>query len=209
MSQPLLHVVLMGAPGAGNSTQSLMIKARYSLYVLETGQLLRDEVNKRTALGLLAEGYFKPADQGCLLDGFPRTIPQAEALDGLLHQLRRPLTAVISLTLSDDEAIHRLGGRRMCVGLDEPFPVHIDDKASVEACKRLGGQLVRRPDDVPEVIVERLRTYEAATVPLLDYYRKQGVLHVISAAAEPEAVHLRIVQLLDQLTTSNAAEQPK
>ncbi len=165
MTQPL-HLILMGAPGAGKSTQSRMLKGNYPLYVLATGQLLRDEVSKRTAIGLLAESYFErgallpddvmiafitermsklPPNQGFLLDGFPRTLPQAESLDNLLQEINRPLTAVISLSLSEQEAVRRLGGRRMCEGLGEPFPLHIEDAASVEACKRLGGRMCSGP----------------------------------------------------------------
>jgi adenylate kinase len=209
----------MGAPGAGKSTQSRMLRARYPLYVLATGQLLRDEVQKRSALGLLAERYFEvgtllpddvmiaiiterlsnlPATQGFMLDGFPRTVPQAEALNTLLARLGRPLTAVIALSLSDDEAVRRLGGRRMCEGLGEPFAVHIDDQESVQACLRLGGRIVQRPDDDPDVIIERLRTYEEETEPLIGYYRQQGVLHSISAAGTPEAVQQQIVDILEQ-----------
>ncbi len=218
MAQPL-HLILMGAPGAGKSTQSRMLRARYPLYVLATGQLLRDEVQKRSALGLLAERYFEvgtllpddvmiaiiterlsnlPATQGFMLDGFPRTVPQAEALNTLLARLGRPLTAVIALSLSDDEAVRRLGGRRMCEGLGEPFAVHIDDQESVQACLRLGGRIVQRPDDDPDVIIERLRTYEEETEPLIGYYRQQGVLHSISAAGTPEAVQQQIVDILEQ-----------
>ncbi|MDP9311168.1 MAG: adenylate kinase [Chloroflexota bacterium] len=221
MTQPQ-HIILMGAPGAGKSTQSRLLKARYPLHVLATGQMLRDEVTKRSALGLLAEAYFEtgallPDDvmiavvterlirlapnQGFLLDGFPRTVPQAEALDKLLQRLARPISAVIALSLDDKQVVQRLGGRRMCEGLGEPFPLHIDDKASVDACLRLGGRIVTRPDDEPEVIVERLRMYEAETAPLIDYYRRAGLLHTISAEGTPEEVQAAIVQILEQ--TSN------
>lgn len=222
MAQPH-HIVLMGAPGAGKSTQSRLLKARYPVHVLATGQMLRDEVAKHTALGLLAESYFEtgallPDDvmialvterlmrlgqhQGFLLDGFPRTIPQAEALDRLLHRLKRPLTAVLALGLDDAEAIRRLGGRRMCEGLGEPFPLHVEDTTSVDACVRLGGRIVIRPDDEPEVIIERLRHYEAETEPLIDYYRRQNLLHSISAKGEPEEVQAEIVRVLEQTIKS-------
>lgn len=218
MTNPL-HVILMGAPGAGKSTQSRLLRQRYPLYVLATGQMLRDEVSKRSALGLLAESYFEtgallpddvmialvserllklPAGQGFLLDGFPRTVPQAEALERLLQRLGRPLSAVIALGLSDEEALRRLGGRRMCEGLGEPFPLHIDDTASVDACVRLGGRLVTRPDDEPEVIVERLRHYEAETEPLITYYGQRGLLHTFSAEGKPDDVQARIIGVLEQ-----------
>lgn len=216
-TQPL-HIILMGAPGAGKSTQSRMLRSRYPLHVLATGQMLRDEVTKQTALGLLADSYFQrgtllpddvmiaviterllhlPTGQGFLLDGFPRTVVQAEALDRLVQRIDGSIDAVISLSLSDQEAVRRLGGRRMCEGLGEPFPLHIDDTTSVEACVRLGGRLVIRPDDEPHVILERLRVYEEETAPLIDYYQSQQLLHTISAEGKPEAVQEQIVQVLE------------
>lgn len=212
------HIVLLGAPGAGKSTQARLLTARYPLQVLATGQLLRAEAARRTALGLLAESYLArgallpdevmvaviterllrlPPDQGFLLDGFPRTLAQAEALEQLSAKLGRPLTAVIALALSEHEAVRRLGGRRMCEGLGDPFPVHIEDQASVDACLRLGGRLVQRADDRPEVILERLRTYEAETQPLLDFYAQRGLLFRISAEGSPEQVHQAIVAVLE------------
>ncbi|HEY0602459.1 MAG TPA: adenylate kinase [Herpetosiphonaceae bacterium] len=216
-TQPL-HIILMGAPGAGKSTQSRLLKAHYTLHVLATGQMLRDEVTKQTALGLLADSYFQrgtllpddvmiaviterllhlPKETGFLLDGFPRTVVQAEALDKLMQRIAGSIDAVISLSLSDQEAVRRLGGRRMCEGLGEPFPLHIDDQASVDACVRLGGRLVTRPDDEPHVILERLRVYEEETAPLLDYYQNQGLLHTISAEGKPEKVQEQIVEVLE------------
>jgi adenylate kinase len=216
------HIILMGAPGAGKSTQSRMLKSRYPLYVLATGQMLRDEVARNTALGLLADSYFQrgtllpddvmiamiterllhlPATQGFLLDGFPRTVAQAEALNGLMQRLNRSLTAVISLSLSDEEAVRRLGGRRMCEGLGEPFPLHIDDTASVEACVRLGGRLATRPDDEPNVILERLHVYEAETEPLLNFYSRHNVVHTISAESDPATVQAQIIAVLEAVTT--------
>jgi len=220
MSAPL-HLILTGAPGAGKSTQSRLLRQRFPLTVYATGQILRDEMAEGTTLGLLAERYFErgtllpddvmiammterlrrlPAERGFLLDGFPRTVPQAEALDGLLERLSRSLTAVVSLELSDDEAVRRLGGRRMCEGLGEPFPLHVDDTDSVNACLRLGGRLVTRPDDEPEVILERLRVYQEETEPLLDFYRGRGLLHEISSAGEPKQVQGKIVEILERAT---------
>lgn len=213
------HIILLGAPGAGKSTQSRLLKARYPMVVFATGQLLRDEIKRGTAIGLLADAYLKqgkllpddvmiaimterlrsvPPDEGVLLDGFPRTVEQAEALDQMLAALHRSLTAVIALGLSDAEALHRLGGRRMCEGLGEPFPLHIDDQASVNACLRLGGRIVTRPDDRPEVILERLRVYDAETEPLLGFYEQRGLLHRLSAASTPEEVYAQIVTALEQ-----------
>ncbi len=212
------HVILLGAPGAGKSTQSRLLSARFAMDVFATGQMLRDEVKRGTALGLLADGYFKrgallpddvmiavmterlravPPERGVLLDGFPRTVVQAEALDEILEPLGRHLTAVIALGLSDQEALHRLGGRRMCEGLGTPFPLHIDDMESVNACIRLGGRIVTRHDDEPEVILERLRVYDAETEPLLGFYEARGLLYRIPAAGTPAEVNETIVSLLE------------
>lgn len=211
------HVILLGAPGAGKSTQSRLLFQHFPLTVFATGQMLRDEVEKGTALGLLADSYFKigtllpddvmiaimterlralPSNRGALLDGFPRTIKQAAALDQLLVDLKRPLDLVIALELSDEVAIHRLGGRRMCMGLGTPFALHVDDPESIAACLRLGGTLITRPDDDPDVIRERLRVYEAETAPLIDYYEAQGLVQRISADGQPEAVYAEIAELL-------------
>ncbi|MBA3943907.1 MAG: nucleoside monophosphate kinase [Herpetosiphonaceae bacterium] len=219
MPDQRFHLILLGAPGAGKSTQSRLLGHHFPLTVFATGQMLRDEVVKGSALGLLADSYFKtgtllpddvmiaimterlralPQTQGVLLDGFPRTCVQAEALDKLLIELKRPLDAVIALDLSDEVAVHRLGGRRMCEGLGTPFALHIDDPESIAACLRLGGNVTIRPDDEPEVIRERLRVYEAETEQLIDYYGGHGLLHRISAAAAPETVHEQIVTLLGE-----------
>jgi adenylate kinase len=217
------HVILLGAPGAGKSTQSRLLSARFPMTVFATGQMLRDEVARGTALGVLADSYFQkgtllpddvmiaimnerlrtvPSRRGVLLDGFPRTDSQAEALDDMLRDLNRPLTAVIALGLSDEDAVHRLGGRRMCEGLGDPFPLHVDDTESIAACKRLGGRVVVRPDDEPEVILQRLRVYDAETEPLIGFYEARGLLHRISAAGKPEEVHAQIVEILEQAARS-------
>lgn len=213
------HVILLGAPGAGKSTQSRLLSTRFPMTVFATGQMLRDEVARGSALGVLADSYFQkgtllpddvmiaimnerlrtvPPRRGILLDGFPRTESQAQALDRMLHDLNRSLTAVIALGLSDEDAIHRLGGRRMCEGLGDPFPLHIDDAESVAACTRLGGRVVIRPDDQPDVILERLRVYDAETEPLIGFYEARGLLHRISAAGKPEDVHTQILEILDR-----------
>jgi adenylate kinase len=213
------HVILLGAPGAGKSTQSRLLSTNFDLVVFATGQMLRDERKRGTALGLLADSYFQkgtllpddvmnammterlravPADQGVLLDGYPRTVDQAEALDPLLASLGRSLTAVIALELNDEVALHRLGGRRMCEGLGDPFPLHIDDQESVAACLRLGGRITTRPDDEPAVILERLRVYDEETEPLIGYYESTGLLHRISSAGTPEEVHQQIVAILQE-----------
>lgn len=217
MQNQRFHLILLGAPGAGKSTQSRLLHQHFPLTAFATGQMLRDEVSKGTALGLLADSYFQtgallpdnvmiavmterlralPQTRGALLDGFPRTIAQAESLDRLLREVNRPLDAVIALDLTDEVAVHRLGGRRMCEGLGTPFALHIDDPESINACLRLGGTVTTRPDDEPEVILERLRVYDEETAPLIDYYAAQGLVHRISADDKPELVYEQIVAVL-------------
>jgi adenylate kinase len=213
-----LHIVLFGPPGAGKSTQSQLLTRRVPLVALSTGKMLREEVAKGSELGqrvqqLLAQGELVPdeimikairnwlealpPEKGFLLDGFPRTPEQAEALDQMLTELGRPLTGVINLNLTVSEAIHRLGGRRIChVNGSSEEIIHIDDEIAVEACIKRGGLLVQRPDDLPNVIVRRLAVYESETAPLLYYYEPRGLMHTISASGSPEEVVQRISLIL-------------
>lgn len=212
-----LALILMGAPGAGKSTQAQLLQARYGLTVLSTGAIVRQEIRKGTTLGRLVapiaeEGLLIPDDlmiavvRGALLDlpagapflldGFPRTTLQAAALGDLLRELGRPLSAVIALEITAEQAVERLAGRRMCEGVGAPFPLHIGDQAQVAACLAAGGRLVQRPDDSPEVVLERLDVYQTTTAPLLAYYKQQGLLQVVDAGRAPDEVQAAIVQAL-------------
>jgi adenylate kinase len=208
------YLVLIGPPGAGKSTISDLLIARLPLTVIATGKLLRQEIAARSQIGreigpILEQGHFAPdtlmdrlmrgwlADvpdgQGVLLDGFPRTVPQALALEIMLADIRHPLDAVISLEIGADEAVRRLGGRRICVGGGEPFTLHIDDAAAVARCHDHGGQLTRRDDDGPEVVLERLRVYEHETAPLIDFYRRRGLLATVDAHGPADKVVTRVL----------------
>jgi adenylate kinase len=138
-----------------------------------------------------------PPDKGFLLDGFPRTIPQAQALDELLATLHRPLSAVINLRLTVSEAVYRLGGRRICYGNGPDEIIHINDEAAIARCLARGGLLVQRPDDLPNVIVRRLAVYEAETEPLLEYYRPRGIAHHVDASGTRDQVAARIIAAVE------------
>jgi adenylate kinase len=217
MADEKRQIILFGPPGAGKSTQAALLVKRWPLVAISTGKMLREEVAADSELGrkvrdVLARGeliddelmveimraWLKklPPDKGFLLDGFPRTLPQAEALDGLLTELNIALDAVIKLNLSVSEAVHRLGGRRICYGVGAEEIIHINDEAAVGHCLERGGLLVQRADDLPNVIVHRLSVYEAETEPLVAFYQPRGLVHSIDASGLPDVVAERIVKVL-------------
>jgi adenylate kinase len=201
--------IFLGPPGAGKGTQAKRIAKLCGVPHLSTGDMMRDAVARGTDLGkivgpIMQRGelvsddlVMKMVDQrlaqpdcatGCLFDGFPRTLPQAEGLDAILQRLGFGKPVVVDLAVSDDKLLRRLTGRRTCSVGGEIYNVY-DLPSKVDGiCDHDGGKLVQRADDTAEVVGQRLAAYEKATKPLTEYYRSQGVLHVVDASLSMDEV---------------------
>jgi adenylate kinase len=212
-----MRLVLVGPPGAGKGTQAEFIAAHLAVPKISTGDIFRANVAQGTPLGVQAKhfmdaGQLVPdevtinmvrerlaepdAGDGFLLDGFPRTTPQAVALDKLLADLGNGLDLVLELVVDDDEVIRRLSGRRTCRGCGKIWHVEFDAPSHEGVCDRCGGELFQRDDDKAETIAERLRVYSRDTAPLVDYYGAQGKLVGIDATGPVEDVTVRAIDAL-------------
>ncbi len=195
---------MLGAPGSGKGTQSQRLVETYGIPQVSTGDLLRDAVARRTALGLQAKVAMdagklvedgivlnmirerlmrQDAANGFILDGFPRNIAQARALSALLDEMGQPLDAVILMQVDTDVLLKRLSGRRICEQCGRVFNIHTAPPGTPPHCDRCGDKprLVQRPDDREDVIARRLEVYAAQTEPLIEHYRAAGLLRVIDA----------------------------
>ncbi|HZO91415.1 MAG TPA: adenylate kinase [Chthonomonadaceae bacterium] len=219
-------LVLLGPPGVGKGTQGARIAVHYEIPTISTGAMFREAIARGTELGRLIQRYkiergeYVPDEivvravrerisapdcrQGFLLDGFPRTIPQAEALDALLAELGCRLDAVLDFEAPMEEIIQRFSGRRVCPVDGSTYHIVSNPPKQPGICDICKSQLVMRPDDAPDVVKRRLEVYAEKTAPLLDYYRKRGLLYPVDANAEPETVFGRVMTLLDGLSKSPA-----
>jgi adenylate kinase len=215
-----LNLVLLGPPGSGKGTQGERLNEDLRLPYYATGDILRGAVRDETELGRTAKEYMDRGDlvpdevivgviaeridssearDGFILDGFPRTTPQAEALDAKLGELGRTVTAVVLIDVSDDEVVRRLGGRRTCEANGHVFHVEFEPPKQEGVCDIDGSELIVRDDDKPEVIRKRLDTYHEKTEPLVSYYDNRSVLRRIAGEAPPEEVAEEIRRTLATL----------
>ncbi|WP_018217046.1 adenylate kinase [Salinispora vitiensis] len=212
-----MRLVLVGPPGAGKGTQAEFVAAHLAVPKISTGDIFRSNVSQGTPLGIEAKRFMDAgelvpdevtismvrdrlaepdAGAGFLLDGFPRTTPQAAALDKLLVDLGAALDLVLELVVDDDEVIRRLSGRRTCRGCGKIWHVEFDAPSQEGRCDRCGAELFQRDDDKPETIATRLREYTDKTAPLVDYYGAQSKLVGIDATGPVEDVTVRAIDAL-------------
>jgi adenylate kinase len=215
-----LNLVLLGPPGSGKGTQGERLQEDLRLPYYATGDILRAAVRDETELGREAKEYMDRGDlvpdgvivgviadridsgealDGFILDGFPRTTPQAEALDAKLTELGRGVTAVLLIDVSDDEVVRRLGGRRTCEANGHVFHVEFEPPKQEGVCDIDGSPLIVRDDDKPDVIRKRLQTYHEKTEPLVSYYDSRSVLRRIEGEAAPEEVAEQVRRTLATL----------
>jgi adenylate kinase len=212
-----LNLVLLGPPGSGKGTQGERLQEDFRLPYYATGDILRAAVRDETELGKTAKEYMDRGDlvpdeviiaviverlgspeaaDGFILDGFPRTVPQAEALDAELERLGRDLTAALLIEVDNDEVVRRLGGRRTCVKGGHVFHVEFDPPKNEGVCDIDGSRLIVRDDDKPEVIRHRLEQYHDKTEPLIAYYDHRSLLRRVDGGMSPDEVGDRIRALL-------------
>jgi adenylate kinase len=217
---PELNLVLLGPPGSGKGTQGERLRDDLRFPYYATGDILRAAVREETELGRVAKEYMDRGDlvpdevivgviaeridseeaaDGFILDGFPRTVPQAEALDGKLAELGRSVSAVLLIDVSDEEVLRRLGGRRTCVENGHVFHVDFNPPEKEGVCDIDGSRLIVREDDKPEVIRHRLGTYHEKTEPLIAFYDDKGLLRRVDGTEAPDEVGDRIRALLATL----------
>jgi adenylate kinase len=212
-----VYIILLGAPGAGKGTQAVMLVDKMKLVQVASGDLFRKALQQETALGKKAKAYMEKGqlvpdeitiqmvlerleapdvNNGAILDGFPRNLKQAKALDKALAKQSRAIDKVINIKVLEEEVIRRLGGRWICRNCQAPYN-EVDSPPKVKGkCDRCGGELYQRADDNPTTIKKRLEIYLKETSPLIDYYKKAGKLVEVISEGGPEAVNKKILTAL-------------
>jgi len=212
-----MKIIMLGAPGAGKGTQAKQIAEKYTIPHISTGDIFRANIKEGTELGKKAKTYM---DQGLLvpdelvvelvadrivkddcangfvLDGFPRTIPQAEALDAALEKMGQKMDYAIDVDVPDENIVRRMGGRRACLNCGATYHI-VTIPTKVEGiCDKCGSEVVLRADDQPETVQKRLTVYHEQTQPLIDYYKAQGILKTVDGVRPLEEVFADIVEIL-------------
>jgi adenylate kinase len=213
-----MKIIMLGAPGAGKGTQAKKIAGKYNIPHISTGDIFRANIKNGTELGKKAKTYM---DQGLLvpdelvvdlvadrvnqedcangyvLDGFPRTIPQAEALTKALKELGQKMDYAIDVDVPDANIVNRMSGRRACVGCGATYHMVYAPTKQEGVCDSCGGELILRDDDKPDTVQKRLNVYHEQTQPLIDYYTREGILRKVDGTIDIEEVFGQIVKLLE------------
>ena len=214
-----MRIVLLGSPGSGKGTQASRIESKYSIPHISTGDIFRDNISRNTPIGVEAKKYIEkgllvPDDltlkiienrfleddckEGFLLDGFPRTLVQAEALDKELERIAKRLNAVVNLEVSDSTIIERMTNRRVCGNCGENYNLCFYRPVLDEICDKCGGKLYIREDDKLETVENRLNVYKNQTFPLIDYYKKKGILVTVNGEQYADKVFDDIIKALER-----------
>ncbi|MBR4719463.1 MAG: adenylate kinase [Lachnospiraceae bacterium] len=214
-----MKIIMLGAPGAGKGTQAKMIAERYGIPHVSTGDIFRANIKEQTELGMEAKQYMDKGllvpdeltvkilldrvakddcKNGYVLDGFPRTIPQAEVLDKAVAELNDKLDYAINVEVKDENIVKRMSGRRACLKCGATYHIeHIPPKQE-GICDKCGSELVLRDDDKPETVNKRLNVYHEQTQPLIDYYNKKGILKEVDGSQDMKDVFNAIVAILGE-----------
>lgn len=215
-----MRTVLLGAPGSGKGTQGVFLSQKFAIPQISTGDLLRAAVREGSALGKQAKSAMDAgalvsddiviglirerlsqadAQKGYILDGFPRNIPQAEALDIMLQDVGQPLEGVVLLEVPFDELMQRLTGRRTCKDCGAIFNVHLSPPAEEGVCDNCSGELFQRQDDNAETIENRLKVYQEQTAPLIGYYQQKNQLHSLNGTGDIESITAAVGAVFDKM----------
>jgi len=214
-----MDLILLGPPGSGKGTQAKKMVERYHVPQISTGDILRAAVKEKTRLGVEAKQYMdqgrlvpdevvvgivrdrlKAPDctGGFILDGFPRTVPQAEALGATVQAMNRGIDHVLSIEVDKEELLKRLGGRRTCRNCGAMFHLIFDPPKKEGVCDTCGGELYQRDDDQEKTIRARLKVYDEQTAPLIAYYREKGLLRAIDGVGGVEEIFQKIVKAIEE-----------
>lgn len=213
-----MNLILLGAPGSGKGTQAKILTDKYAIPQISTGDILREAVKNGTEMGLKAKAAMDKGElvsdevilgiikdrlakedcqKGFILDGFPRTIPQAEALEVLLKEINKTLNAVLSFNVNDEDLFVRLTGRKVCKGCGASFHVKFNPPKKDDVCDYCGGELIVRKDDAPETVRNRLDVYKKQTEPLIAFYKNKGSFVDINAEQEIDKISKDIFAVLE------------